>query len=361
MGDPPPRTGPSAKSQRRLSDDFRGGAHAFRRRVQEVYGDDEPALNEWHDLCGRLVDNGLLPTRLCELSLTESSSRDVELRALIGMQIVGRYELEEMFTNKLVATTGEAQRFFSDIASAQTFTDLCPKLFPYRDPNSAERRGAWTQEKERANAASTIIAAAAYDVSRLRGGESALKQLAKFLCFSALAQRRMTAQQIANPKGLLLELNGETISERVPGTADHEPVFAAEAIWPAKTSGEPPKFQRQALGKSKKAAEAQAALLLLTDYGHIIKSVDAGDEDESARAEKKRARLENAFGEAKTSGAHLVSCENVRGSGQPPLFVAMMRLASHACTLEFVAEADTKKQAVRAASQQLLAAVGKYA
>jgi hypothetical protein len=150
------------------------------------------------------------------------------------------------------------------------------------------------------------------------------------------------------------------ISERVPGTADHEPVFAAEAIWPAKTSGEP-KFQRQALGKSKKAAEAQAALLLLTDYGHIIKSVDAGDEDESARAEKKRARLENAFGEAKTFGAHLVSCENVRGSGQPPLFVAMMRLASHACTLEFVAEADTKKQAVRAASQQLLAAIGKYA
>jgi hypothetical protein len=344
-----------------LSDDFRGGAHAFRRRVQEVYGDDEPALNEWHDLCGRLVDNGLLPTRLCELSLTESSSRDVELRALIGMQIVGRYVLEEMFTNKLVATTGEAQRFFSDIASAQTFTDLCPKLFPYRDPNSAERRGAWTQEKERANAASTIIAAAAYDVSRLRGGESALKQLAKFLCFSALAQRRMTAQQIANPKGLLLELNGETISERVPGTADHEPVFAAEAIWPAKTSGEPPKFQRQALGKSKKAAEAQASLLLLTDYGHIIKSVDAGDEDESARAEKKRARLENAFGEAKTFGAHLVSCENVRGSGQPPLFVAMMRLASHARTLEFVAEADTKKQAVRAASQQLLAAIGKYA
>ena len=115
------------------------------------------------------------------------------------------------------------------------------------------------------------------------------------------------------------------------------------------------------MGKSKKAAEAQAALLLLTDYGHIIKSVDAGDEDESARAEKKRARLENAFGEAKTFGAHLVSCENVRGSGQPPLFVAMMRLASHACTLEFVAEADTKKQAVRAASQQLLAAIGKYA
>ena len=99
------------------------------------------------------------------------------------MQIVGRYVLEEMFTNKLVATTGEAQRFFSDIASAQTFTDLCPKLFPYRDPNSAERRGAWTQEKERANAASTIIAAGGVrreSTARRRIGVEAARKVSLF-------------------------------------------------------------------------------------------------------------------------------------------------------------------------------------
>ena len=83
------------------------------------------------------------------------------------------------------------------------------------------------------HSAGTLIEAAVYMVNQMAGGPQAIKQLAEMVCVASAVISGVMDGTIANPKGLIIELNGKTSSERDRTTPDHEPEFEARCIWPA--------------------------------------------------------------------------------------------------------------------------------
>ena len=114
-----------------------------------------------------------------------------------------------------------------------------------------------------------------------------MQQLAKWFVYNVVVEGKKQ-RRFTNPKGLIIELNGQTMSERIEGTADHEPAFQARCVWPKEA---PREQQREttAIGKSKKEAEANAAKEMLEIYGHEIYNAPA---QESAKL-KEKTRFEN--------------------------------------------------------------------
>ncbi|OUS47270.1 hypothetical protein BE221DRAFT_71853 [Ostreococcus tauri] len=293
---PAPRTGPSARSQKRLRQDVMGGDVRFKRRVERAYGGETPGLEVWLELSGKLVANDILPTRLRDANMRHVSTTAVEMRALIGDKIFGAALLEEMVATELVTDTGEATRQYSLVASNSAMAQFVSQVLP------AHVAGGRVVEE---HSAGTLIEAAVYMVNQMPGGPQAVRQLARWFVYN-----------IANPKGLILELNGMTSAERVPGTPDHLAQFVGRCIWPA-DNPEPTKEK-----------------------------------------EKKDAKLANAFGHLLTLGGIIVGGDAVLISepGDPPRFVATMRYGNE----EARAEASTKSDAKRNASRQLLELIGEY-
>ena len=85
-GAPPPRLGPSAKSQKRLKLDVFGGDQWFKRKCEDAYRE-KPSLELWHDLSSRLIEADIVPTRLRDVTQQHVSTSDVEMHALIGDKI----------------------------------------------------------------------------------------------------------------------------------------------------------------------------------------------------------------------------------------------------------------------------------
>ena len=94
---------------------------------------------------------------------------------------------------------------------------------------------------------------------------------------------------------------------------------------------------------------------MLEIYGHEIYNAPA---QESAKLkEKKDLKMENAYGHLLTLGGVLVGeCINTASTNETARYVATVRLGND----ETRAEATSKKQAIRLASQQILEATGEY-
>lgn len=339
---PAPRTGPSARSQKRLRQDVMGGDARFKRRVERAYGAETPGLEVWLELSGKLVANDILPTRLRDANMRHVSTTAVEMRALIGDKIFGAALLEEMVATELVTDTGEATRQYSLVASNSAMAQFVSQVLP------AHVAGGRVVEE---HSAGTLIEAAVYMVNQMPGGPQAVRQLARWFVYNVVVHGRLQGE-IANPKGLILELNGMTSAERVPGTPDHLAQFVGRCIWPADN----PVRETKAIGRSKTAAAAAAAKEMLELYGHEIHN--APPQEPAKEKEKKDAKLANAFGHLLTLGGIIVGGDAVLISepGDPPRFVATMRYGNE----EARAEASTKSDAKRDASRQLLELIGEY-
>jgi len=341
VGAPPPRSGPSARSQKRLRTDVCGGDARFQRRIEALYPE-PPGLEIWFELSGRLVANDILPSRLRDVNLQHVSTNEVEMRALIGDKIFGAALLEELVLTGLVQGTGEATRQYSLVASNASMAQFVAEVLPLHVEGGREAEE---------HSAGTLIEAAVYMVNQMPGGQQAIKQLARWFVYNVVVRGRKQGT-IANPKGLILELNGKTMSERIPGTPDHAPEFAARCIWPAQN----PIHETKAIGRSKTTAEAAAAKEMLDIFGHDI--YNAEPQEPAKLREKKDARLANAYGELLTLGGFLVGGDAVLVSapGETPRFVATMRYGRE----ETRAEGPTKSIAKRDASRQLLELIGEY-
>ena len=340
-GAPPPRTGPSARSQKRLRVDVCGGDARFKRRVEMLYPE-PPGLEIWLELSGRLMANDIVPTRLRDVNLHHVCTNEVEMRALIGDKILGAALLEELVWTGLVLDTGEATRQYSLVASNASMAQFAAEVLP-----SHVEGGRDVEE----HSAGTLIEAAVYMVNQMPGGQQAIKQLARWFVYNVVVHGRKQGT-IANPKGLILELNGATMSQRIPGTPDHAPEFAGRCVWPAQN----PIHETKAVGKSRTTAEAAAAKEMLDMYGHDI--YNAEPQEPKKVKEKREARLANAYGQLLTLGGFLVGNDAVLVSapGEVPRFVATMRYGRH----ETRAEGPTKSIAKRDASRQLLELLGEY-
>ena len=342
-GAPPPRLGPSAKSQKRLKLDAFGGDQRFKRKCEDVYRE-KPSLELWHDLSSRLIEADIVPTRLRDVTQQHVSTSDVEMHALIGDKIFGAALLEEIVGNRLCKDTGEATRQYSEVASNASMAQLVSECLPQHVQGGRE-----VEE----HSAGTLVEAAVYMVNQMAGGPQAVQQLAKWFVYNVVVEGKKQ-RRFTNPKGLIIELNGHTMSHRIEGTADHEPAFQARCVWPKEA---PREQQREttAIGKSKKEAEANAAKEMLEIYGHEIYNAPA---QESAKLkEKKDLKMENAYGHLLTLGGVLVGeCINTASTNETARYVATVRLGND----EARAEATSKKQAIRLASQQILEANGEY-
>ena len=129
-GIPPPRVGPSAKSQKRLRADVRGGDARFKRRIDEVYSE-KPTLELWHDLSSRLKAEDILPARWRDVSVQHVNTQNVEMNALIGDKIFGTALLNERIVNRLVKDVGEATRRYSQLASNAMMSKLVSEVLPH--------------------------------------------------------------------------------------------------------------------------------------------------------------------------------------------------------------------------------------
>ena len=337
-GNPPPRVGPSAKSQKRLRADVRGGDSRFKRRVDEVYAE-KPTLELWHDLSARLKSEDILPARWRDASVQHVTTQNVEMNALIGDKIFGTALMSELVENKLVKDVGEATRQYSQLASNAVMSKLVSEVLPHHVENNREAE---------THSAGTLIEAAVYMVNQMAGGPQAIKQLARWFVWHVVISGVMDGT-IANPKGLIIELNGKTSSERDRTTPDHEPEFEARCIWPAENHI----HETRARGRSKAAAEEGAAREMLELYGHDI--YNAPSQNSKKEKTKKDLKKENAYGQLLTLGG-VCSCNIISAVNEQPQFVATAELGGESC----VAEASTKKQAMRLASQQLLESMGEY-
>jgi len=337
-GIPPPRVGPSAKSQKRLRADVRGGDARFKRRIDEVYSE-KPTLELWHDLSSRLKAEDILPARWRDVSVQHVNTQNVEMNALIGDKIFGTALLNELIVNKLVKDVGEATRRYSQLASNAMMSKLVSEVLPHHVENNREAE---------IHSAGTLIEAAVYMVNQMAGGPQAIQQLARWFVWHVVINGVMDGT-IANPKGLIIELNGKTSSERDRTTPDHEPEFEARCVWPAENHI----HETRARGRSKAAAEEGAAREMLELYGHDI--YNAPSQNHKKEKTKKDLKKENAYGQLLTLGGRC-NCNMVSAKNEQPLFVATAELGSESC----VAEASTKKQAMRLASQQVLESLGEY-
>jgi len=337
-GIPPPRVGPSAKSQRRLRADVRGGDARFKRRIDEAYSE-KPTLELWHDLSSRLKAEDILPARWRDVSVQHVTTQNVEMNALIGDKIFGTALLTELIVNKLVTDVGEATRRYSQLASNAMMAKLVSEVLPHHVENNREAE---------IHSAGTLIEAAVYMVNQMAGGPQAIQQLARWFVWHVVINGVMDGT-IANPKGLIIELNGKTSSERDHTTPDHEPEFEARCVWPAKNHI----HETRARGRSKTAAEEGAAREMLELYGHDI--YNAPSQNHEKQKTIKDLKKENAYGQLLTLGGRC-NCNMVSEKNKQPLFVATAELGSETC----VAEASTKKQAMRLASQQVLESLGEY-
>lgn len=345
MSGPPVRSGPSARAQKRLRVDAYGGDDRFKRRVERAFPE-EPKLDLWLELTASLTDEDIVPTRLRSTNQHHVSTNNVELNALIGDKILGAYLLEELVSHGLVRDTGEATRQYSNLASNRVFAGFALEVLPGR-VNEADIVGGEN------HSAGTSVEAAVYMVSKMPGGTQAIQQLARWFVYNVVVAARFEGE-IMNPKGLLIELHGETTAERLTGTPDHDPRFEAFARWPLVPIPGVQTRQTRAVGRSKKEAESAAAKEMLELYGHEIHNATP---QEDAKSRKQNARLENAYGHLLTLGGVMVGeCENIAPPGTSPVFVATMRLGADQAR----AEASTKKQAQRLASQKLLEMVGEY-
>jgi dsRNA-specific ribonuclease len=270
----------------------------------------------------------------------------VDMHALIGDKILGAALLEELVSSGLVANPGEATRQYSNVASNMAFAKFLHEVLPNRCLDSGGKE---------THSAGTSVEAAVYMVSKLQGGAVGIEQLARWLVYNVVVEGRLQGE-ILNPKGLLLELGGETTSFQVEGTPPHDPVFEAKAVWPAKHLPGVQQRTTMGSGRSKKDAEATASREMLEMYGDEINSTKPAEPKEKVQ-EKLDAKMLNAYGHLLTLGGCLEGeCVNVAKPGKPPEFVATMRLGADRIT----ASGNTKKNAVRLASQQLLEKIGEY-